>query len=333
MKYPSFVLGALLFVSYATADVVVLKNGDRLTGTVDSVSGGQVLLTTEYAGHVSIKQDSIAELVTKEKFIITTAADKVEGVFAMQDGEQVLKSGEAGQPLSLASVHTAKQDKLSLTTLARQWSTRADLAADVSNGNTDTEKYSTLVESRYKRGLVEHSLSLRTASEKAEDETTKDEMDLDYGYKRFLTKKWYASSTGEYFEDRIKDVDSRISASLGMGYQFWDNSLGQFSSDLGLTYVREDLDGEIETNPAVRWGLEYRRFLLAKKLEAFHKQSVLFIPDADRGEVLESSSGLRYALNSRIDATARVDVDHETKPVDGKGKTDVTYNVGIGIKF
>ena len=97
--------------------------------------------------------------------------------------------------------------------------------------------------------------------------------------------------------------------------------------------MQEELDGEDETNPAVRWGLEYNRFFFSKKMEAFHKQSVLFIPDSDRGEVLESSTGVRYALNSRIDATARVDVNHETEPAPGNSKTDVTYNLGVGIKF
>ena len=68
-------------------------------------------------------------------------------------------------------------------------------------------------------------------------------------------------------------------------------------------------------------------------IEAFHQQSVLIIPDSERGEVLESSTGMRYALNSRIDAMFRLDVHHETKPAPDTSKTDLTYNLGIGIKF
>ena len=68
-------------------------------------------------------------------------------------------------------------------------------------------------------------------------------------------------------------------------------------------------------------------------MEFFHKHSILFIPDSDRGEVIESSTGVRMAINSRLDTSFRVDVDHETEPVDGRDKTDVTYAMGIGIKF
>jgi putative salt-induced outer membrane protein YdiY len=245
----------------------------------------------------------------------------------------VLIVGGEAQPLALSSVRTAGHRKFKLGSFAAEWTARLDLTGEVTNGNSDTEKYSTLFESRYKRDRIEHSVSLHVSREAAEEETTKDELDLDYLFKRFLSEKWYAAANAEYFEDPLKEVDSRITVGVGIGYQFWDDSFGRLSTDFGVSHVREDLAGEIENNPGFRWGLEYRRFLLAKKLELFHKQSVLFITDSDRGDVLESSTGLRYALNSRIDATARVDVDHETKPAPDNSKTDVTYNLGIGLKF
>ena len=327
-------LVALMFCSLpAWADVVVLNNGDRLTGTVDSVSGGRVLLMTDYAGGVPIKVEAIAELITDQTFDISVGDDRLDGQFDVIDGVQVLTTEAGSQPVALADVNRAGQNNLSLTRLAPEWTARATLAANISNGNSDTENYSTLVEAGLKQDSVEHAISLLITDETSEDVKVKDELDLDYSYKRFVSEKWFASGNAEYFEDPIKDVDSRITVGAGMGYQFWDNSFGSLSTDLTLNYVREELQEDTVTNPAIRWGLEYKRFLFSKKLEAFHKQSVLYIPDSDRGEVLKSSTGLRFALNAKIDATARVDVDHETEPEPGNSKTDVTYNVGVGIKF
>lgn len=333
MKYLKLALVFSLIATPAFADTVLLNNGDRLTGTVDSISGGRVLLKTDYAGHVPIKLDAIAELQTEQEFDVFSSAGRVKGRFAATAGEQQLVVDNQPSPIDLTLVKTAGQSNLALTRLAPEWSSRADLAAKFVNGNTNTEQYSALIESSLKREKVTHSVSLLVSNEKAEEETTKDELDLDYLYKRFLSEKWYASGNAEYFEDPLKDVDSRITLGAGIGYQFWDDSFGSLSTDLGVSAVREDLDGENETNPAVRWGLEYRRFLFSKKMEGFHKQSVLFIPDSDRGEVLQSSTGVRYALNDRIDATARVDLNHETEPAPGNSKTDVTYNLGVGIKF
>ena len=338
MKLKALITAVLCAVLYtgagsAVADTVVLNNGDRLTGTVDSIAGGRLVLTTEYAGNVPIKLDQVAEVVTEAEFDVRTADGVVSGKFQIADGAQQISSDSGAVALEVASIKSAGQNKLALTTLGNDWSSRTDLSAIISNGNSDTESYNTLIESVLKRDTVQHSLSLLVSNEKAEEERTKDQLDLDYGYKRFISEKWDASVNAEYFQDRLKDIDQRITLGAGMGYQFWDDSFGALSTDVSLNYVQEELDGDDETNPAVRWGLDYNRWLFAKKLEFFHKQSVLFIPDSDRGEVIESSTGLRFALNDRIDTTARVDVNHETKPPPGSSETDVTYTVGVGIKF
>ena len=333
MKYLVLITTALLLSVGAAADVVLLKNGDRLSGTVDSVAGGNVLLVTEYAGSVAIAIDAIAEMTTDSAFDVTIGDQKVNGQFAMVDGSQALVADGQSQSVALTDVSRAGQNNLTLVSLGNEWASRADLAAQVSNGNTDSQNYSILAESSLKQDTVEHLLTLLVQNEESEGVTIKEQLDLDYLYKRLVSEKWYASGNFEYFEDPIKEVDSRITLGAGMGYQFWDDSFGAFSSDLGISYVREDIGGETENNPALRWGLNYKRFFMDKRMEAFHRQSVLYIPDSGRGEVIESSTGLRYALNAKVDAVARVDLNHETDPAPGNSKTDVTYNVGVGVRF
>ena len=187
MKRLSLVFTLLLAAGYVSADVVTLTNGDRLTGTVDSISGGHVLLSTDYAGHVPIKIDAIAELTTEATFDVATEQGKISGNFVVANGVQSVVGEEASTEIALASVQSAGQNNLTLGTFGSEWATRADLAANVSNGNTDTEQFSTLFETKLKRDTVEHSLTLLITSEEAEDVKTKDELDLDYGYKRFLS--------------------------------------------------------------------------------------------------------------------------------------------------
>ncbi len=95
----------------------------------------------------------------------------------------------------------------------------------------------------------------------------------------------------------------------------------------------EDLAGENEENPALRWALQYDRLLWSEQLEFFHEHSILSLADGDRGEIIETSTGLRLAVNSRVHTSFRIDLDHETKPAVGRDKTDVTYALGVGIEF
>ena len=327
MKILALILCLVSSVSFA--DVVVMKNGDQMTGTVDSISGGNLLLNTEYAGAVPIKLDAIASVTTEEEFDVRVGGEKISGKFTTAD-EGILIGD---QPVELAAIKRAGQDNIAAIDLGTDWTSRADVGVVISNGNSDTESINVLIESALKRGKSEHLVSLLINQEEAEEVTTKDQTDFDYGYKRFVSDKWYAAGNFEYFKDELKDIDQRLTLGAGMGYQFWDNSLGALSVEAGVSAVREDLDGEEEDNPAFRWALDYKRLLLNKKMEFFHKHSLLVIPDSDRGEVISGSTGLRYAINDRIDTSARVDVIHETEPAPGNSKTDVTYTLGVGVKF
>jgi putative salt-induced outer membrane protein YdiY len=158
-------------------------------------------------------------------------------------------------------------------------------------------------------------------------------MDLGYRYRHFFGERWYGTGSLTYFQDKIKGVDSRYTAGVGVGHRFWDNSLGAFSTDLGVSYVDEEIDGVKEDNPALRWGLDYNRFVWAKKLEFFYTHSTLFIPQNDRGTVYNGSTGLRMSVTDMITANLRVDVAHETDPAPDRDKTDLTYVIGIGLVF
>jgi putative salt-induced outer membrane protein YdiY len=315
--------------SFVIADVVVMNNGDRLTGKLETIEGGLVYLTTEYAGTVPVQLSAVASMTTDEAFDVRVDGAELSGTFQTSGDSTMV--GDI--PVEIASIGRAGQDNVAEADLGTDWSSRADVSVVISNGNSDTESLNTLIESVLKKDKVQHAVSLLISREEAEEVTTKDQVDLDYGYKRFISEKWYAAGNAEYFKDELKDIDQRITLGAGMGYQFWDNSFGALSAELGVSAVSEEVGGENEDNPALRWGLEYKRYLLAKKLELFHRHSILVIPDADRGEVISASTGLRYALNDRVDAAARVDLNHETKPAPGNSKSDVTYTLGIGVKF
>jgi putative salt-induced outer membrane protein YdiY len=325
-------------VAPAMADVVRLKNGDRLTGTLDGISGKRLILQTEYAGKLTLKLNSVLTVQTEKAFDLKLRdGTRTSGRLVVADEAQALLDADAEQqPLALEQVKKAGQNRLAMVDLASDWSSRADLSVAISTGNSETEAYNGLIESALKRERSEHALSLLISQEKAEgetteSETTKDQLELDYGYKRFFAEKWFGAGNAEYFEDGLKDVDYRITAGAGVGYQFWDDSFGALSAELGANVVVEQLDGVSEENPALRWALKYNRHLWSKRVEVFHDHSLLVIPD--RGEVIDSSTGIRMAVNHRIDTNLRIDVQHETEPAVDSEKTDVTYALGVGIKF
>ena len=63
LKRSLVVFSAILAMGFvASADSVVMKNGDHLTGIVEVSDGKNVTLKTDYAGEIQIAWASISEI-------------------------------------------------------------------------------------------------------------------------------------------------------------------------------------------------------------------------------------------------------------------------------
>ena len=326
------VASAICFSGSVLADVVIMSNGDKLTGRLDSVAGGSAILETTYAGVVRLDLSQIQSLQTDESYAVRLPAGVVEGFFSA-DVLQRLRTDAGDVDLTLTDIRSATQSRNQFSQFTTQWNARLDLALSLADGNTTAEASNVLLEADYANELNAHTITALVAKEEGEGLVTKDQLDIDYGYKRFISERWYGAANAEYFQDTLKDIDSRITVGAGVGVQFIDTSLENLASDLGISAVQEDINGESDIQPALRWGLDYQRFLNAKTIEIFHRQSILQLLERDKSQVLSSSTGLRYAYNERIDTTFRVDLAYESDPPLGNKKTDTTYSLGVGVKF
>lgn len=323
---------AICFSISTLADVVVMSNGDRITGRLDSVAGGSVILETSYAGTVRLDLSQIQSLQTDESFAVRLPAGVVEGFFSA-DGLQKLRTKGGNVDLALTDIRSATQSSNQFTQFTAQWNARLDLTLSLADGNTTAEASNVLLEADYANELNAHAITALVAKEEGEGLVTKDQLDIDYGYKRFISERWYGAANAEYFQDTLKDIDSRITVGAGVGVQFIDTSLENLASDLSVSAVQEDVDGDSNLKPAMRLGLDYQRFLNAKTIEIFHRQTLLQLLEGDKSQVFSSSTGIRYAYNERIDTTFRVDLAFESDPPLGNKKTDTTYSLGVGVKF
>ncbi len=333
---PGLLLVALLlFANGLRADVLYLTNGDRLSGEIDSITGGKVLLKTDFAGSIAVKVGTIAHMESEKTFEIRTAdGGRMRGQFAAtSDAQQFRVEDGSLTDLDLGSVKSAAENKLGFTDLGSDWETRFDAGITASSGNTDTTAQNYQLESVLTRSHADHRLLLTFDTQEDEGVKTKEKLLAGYRYRHFFGDRWYGLGNIGYQQDKFKGVDSRWTLGLGGGYQFWDNSHGALSTDLGVNYVIEELDGVKDENPAVRWGVEWNRFILAKKAELFYNQSVLFIFASPENTVYNGSGGIRFSLTEMLTANLRIDLAHETDPPAGRKKTDVTYVIGVGLKL
>ena len=108
-------------------------------------------------------------------------------------------------------------------------------------------------------------------------------------------------------------------------------------TDIGISQVFEKKAGAERAmrsdDPALRWSLTFKHWLKPDLLEIFHHNEVLHILAAEHGTVWDSDTGLRFHLNSRWHAGLRLDLQHETEPAAGRGRTDASYAIDLGLKI
>jgi putative salt-induced outer membrane protein YdiY len=326
-------LWACSFGEVALADTLSLHNGDRLSGTLVSVAEEKVIFETTYAGSITVEQRAIQSLETSGVFILRGAAYEQQGALTVLEGQQGVETESGFSALDLASIETADRVRRVIAVLPLDWATRVDLSAVFSSGNSTTESFNTLAESRLKRPQAQHLATLLRNTEKSEGTTSKDQVDLGYGYKRFISPRWFGSANANYFSDELKDIDQRLSVGGGLGFQVLNSRRGVLSTEFGISAVQERFNGVGRINPAARWAIDFQRYFFDRRVEVFHRQSILSIAADERGQVLTSSTGIRFALSDRIDTALRTDLNYETDPPPGNKKADTTYTLGVGLKF
>ncbi|HEV8076179.1 MAG TPA: hypothetical protein VGP66_10035, partial [Candidatus Acidoferrum sp.] len=82
--------GALAAASVASADTVALKNGDRLTGTVEVSDGKDVTLKTDFAGEIKIQWSAVQELKTDKPIYVVTPDKKTISGTVSTDGSNLV---------------------------------------------------------------------------------------------------------------------------------------------------------------------------------------------------------------------------------------------------
>ena len=314
---------ATLFLSFwavvATADIVHFVNGDRLTGALVEAAPGVVAIDVPHIGIVTAPRGRVARI------------EAVADAPAEEDAEARTGPGSSGVG----------------------WEARADLGMVVATGNTQTRDLNFVAGVKRVGARFDNVLGLSMHRAQATPQfgeasvATKDQVDVDYDLRWKYGDSWYAVANFEYFHDPIKNVDRRATAGAGFGHTVWDSARGALTTDAGISQVFDKVDlgaggagvatsgaGDASgSNPALRWGLQYRHWLVVERLELFHNNQLLRILDDDRGSVWDSDTGVRFHVNSRWLAALRMDVQHESAPAPGQKKTDSSYALAVGFKL
>ena len=330
---PMIVAGCLSMVLALPllADDVHLKNGNRLSGVIVSMSEGKLVLETDFAGRLIIDWSHVERLATDAPLTLVLAdGTTLRGIPASGETPGRLMLGVEAAPVELhllAAINPPEEPPV-------KFSGRINVGLNKASGNTDKE--SGHVDADVSARTTNHRLTVGGAYNRASDNNRKSE-DNASGYSQynfFLTEKLYLYLNGLAGRDTFKDINLRTAVGPGVGYQFFEGERMNLSIEAGPSYVRTDYDqAEDQHSASGRWAVKFDRFFFEKLVQYYFTHEG-FISASDTSDVfMFTRTGLRFPIRGGLSLNAGFEWDWDNIPAEGADKSDYRYILSIGYGF
>ena len=321
----------VLYFDPAVADVLVLKNGDRITGTIKQIWDDELAIEPEYSDEFKIDLEVVDYIESDRDFELEFADGRnVVASFSGPDDkkQQLIAVGEVEESISLADVMELDEPAKDF-----DWESHIDFSATLKSGNTDSMNTQLRADSKIEipnhRHLVEYSAS----REELDSVTTQDRSLVKYNYNWLFKDPWFFAANASYERDPIIELDSRAIVSAGLGRDIFNTPRHLLSIQLGVGAQSEKLAGIREENSVAVWSLRYRQDILGGDLELFHDHSIVENLEGRDNTSYKTSTGLRYEITDLLYANVTLNYDYETDPVDLAKNEDIALLVGVGAEF
>jgi len=316
----------------ALADVLVMQNGDRITGEISKIWGNDVSVEPEYADEFVLELDKVSYIESDRDFDLT-----------LEDGREVTAKFEgAGANSTQTVTYDGQTRQVPLVTLNQvaevasgefDWESHIDWNSTVTSGNTDSTIARISADSKIEVGDHRHIATLLVADEETAGVKTKDQDFLTYNYNWLFSDKWFLGAIASYETDPIKQLDDRTIIGTGIGRDIWNFHDRTMAFEFGLGALDESLAGVSESSTIAYWKYRFTYEFKGIDLEAYHNHQITSYLSGRDNLFAKSSTGVRYEIGDLFYLTMSLNVDYERDPPPGVDTEDKTWVIGAGFEF
>ncbi|HMK28828.1 MAG TPA: DUF481 domain-containing protein [Terriglobales bacterium] len=330
--------------SLAAADQVVLKNGDRLTGSIVKLDDNKLTLKTDFADAVAIKWEAISKVAAEKPLYVQTSDQQKLSVSSLsrQDSEIVLDTSDHREvhvpAANLAALRSQSEQQVYEKSLhpglMEGWVGGANFGLALARGNSATTNLA--IGANMDRKTRNDKISLYEASVYNKDNIT-DTVSANtirggIRYERNITKKVFGYVSGDFESNDLQKLDIRSIIGGGLGYHLIAAPKTTFDILGGMAWTHEKYGTGISNNYATASiGQEWTQKLSDRT--SFNERAYIF-------PYLSGSTGdYRFAFDagfttkiSRIFAWQITASDrYVSNPLPGTKGNDLLLTTGLAI--
>jgi hypothetical protein len=345
MNYGKISLLFLLFSAILPADVLVMKNGDRVTGSIVKKDGNAVTVKTALFGTVTVPWDQVDSVKTETPLNVVLADGKETQSNLTTANGKVEVAGQAVAPTDVKVLRDADEQKAYERLLHPGWT---DLWAGTGTvgfagtaGNAQTRTFTVGIDAARVTNTDKTTLYFKSvrasASTNGVNADTAQAVRGGVGYSRNLTKKIFANVFNDYEYDKFQSLDLRVTVGGGVGYYLWKRDRGALDLVGGGDWNHEKFDPTplpafTRSTAEFYWGNDFAYKLSARSsvTQAFR----MFNNLSDTGNYrVNFDLGANTQLFKWLSWNLSFSDRYLTNPAPGHKTNDILYTTGLGINF
>lgn len=317
-------------------DVVVLLNGDSVTGEVKSLEFGELRYSTDSMGTVSIDWEDVVSLTSNQtlQIEISNGARYFGTLVAAGDHEFIAVVRSDG----VAELKKSAVIRMTPIDVGNSFLSR--LEGSISFG-FNTGKASGVTQSnlnanvRYRTRAFLVGLSANSTITDQPDQDTARRASITTNYQRFRPNRWYTDWFVTAERNDELGISSRYILGGGLGRYFVQTNKNQFSVLAGLVATTESFVGDEEgtTNAEGKLSIRYLRRILAPSTDLLFKSDIF--PLLEDLSTFRSETDLTYRREIIDDLFLDLSIYHSyaSDPPEGAEKEDYGVTTSLGYSF
>lgn len=321
----------------AKTDVVVLKNGDRITCDIKQLERGQLRVSTDSMGTVYIKWEDVLRLHSSADFIVELMdGSRIVGKLAeaSADGRMRVVRGSREQPLDLHDV-VWMDPFVSDPSFTERWDGSFSVGVDIARTNRERNLRGAFDLRR--RGedylaRMDGSAFLRSR----EDRSDSVRANLSASYRGLLEQRWFWATLGSLERNDELGIDLRTLVGAGYGRVLQQSTRSLWSLAGGLALVSEQRagDDDDENNLEGFLNTRYEYFLLFSPKTTLTAELTVYPSITDSGRF---RSNLNFYLRREVISDLFLDLrfygSQDNRSADEGASTDYGIFTSIGYSF
>lgn len=234
----------------ADNDVVVMNNGDRLSGELKSLERGKLRFKTAATDTIAIEWDEVARLRSEQNIQIETQeGDRYLGQLVAADSTGVIAVQVAAQKIELSTNRVIAMHPIEARGLER---VDGEIRAGYNfakASEVQQAQFGLSVEARTE--IRTFSLDVSSAQSNSQDNESSQRHSLDFSYRRHWPDRWLTGAVLRLDRNDELELDLRTSIGLGGGRNVVQTNNSTLSLTGGVQLSRENVASGLDDEDTV----------------------------------------------------------------------------------